>query len=141
MAKAGRFGLRLNYSEVERNLNVVISKVGRGTRKATVQACEDIKRLSLPQVPVETGSLVSTFYYDVRGSSKTGFYAELGYGGPKDRMNPKGKLVSEYMVAVHEDLSAKHKVGKAKFLEDPVREYAARFGPRFAHVIKQETGM
>ena len=29
------------------------------------------------------------------------------------------------MVAVHEDLTAFHVTGKAKFLEDPVREYAA----------------
>jgi hypothetical protein len=28
------------------------------------------------------------------------------------------------MVVVHEDLDVYHPVGKAKFLEDPVREYA-----------------
>jgi hypothetical protein len=36
----------------------------------------------------------------------------------------------DYAVIVHEDLEAIHPVGKAKFLEDPIRDYASEKFPR-----------
>lgn len=117
--------------------NAVISKVGRGTRKALVEACNIISEDSLNQVPRDTNTLALSQYWEVTGNYRTGWEAEIGYGGNGDPVNPKtGKPASSYMLAVHEDLTAYHVYGKAKFLEDPIRAFAAERFPRtvFKHV-------
>jgi len=87
-------------------------------KNALRKVAEDIMAESLQEVPVDTGTLKSSAFIEEIGHSKITF----GYGGPNDRLNPKtGQYASEYMYYVHEDLFARHTVGKAKFLEDPVR--------------------
>lgn len=108
-----------------------ISKVGSGSRKATVQACRDISEESLRQVPYDTGTLAASQFWDVTGHWRTGWTGTIGYGGNGNPINPKtGKPASSYMAAVHEDLTAHHPMGKAKFLEDPLRQYAVNNFPR-----------
>ena len=117
--------------------NAVISKVGRGTRKALVEACNIISEDSLNQVPRDTNTLALSQYWEVTGNYRTGWEATIGYGGNGDPVNPKtGKSASSYMLAVHEDLYAHHVHGKAKFLEDPIRDFARERFPRtvFKHV-------
>lgn len=114
-----------NYCEV------AISKLGNGSRKALAAACDEILDASLAQVPLDTGTLSDSAYYAITGYYKTGWNATIGYGGNGDPVNPiTGKPASSYMVEVHEDLSVYHPLGKAKFLEDPVREYAREKFPR-----------
>lgn len=118
-----------------RNFNyaceAAISKVGNGSRKSLVQACRDISEASLNEVPVDTSTLALSQFWEVNGNYKTGWDATIGYGGNGDPVNPKtGRKASSYMVAVHEDLAARHPHGKAKFLEDPIREYAKERFPR-----------
>lgn len=140
MARGGRTSMNVNYTEVQRNLSIALSRVERGTKKATLQACEEIRDLSLAEVPRETNTLAESFFYEVQGAYRN-FTATLGYGGKGDPVNPKtGEHASEYMVAVHEDLQANHPVGKAKFLEDPVNRYKARFLPGAAATIRAELG-
>ena len=120
----------------------VIRNVGRGTRAATEQACTEILADSLAQVPVNTGALASTAFYRVqrRGDVKgynyegiIGYAGAAGTGYSSDTVNQKtGALVSTYATIVHEDLEAKHPVGKAKYLEDPVRAYGQRSFSRVA---------
>lgn len=107
-----------------------IRNIDRGTKKATIAAAEEIMNESKRQVPKLTKTLLSSAFYEVTRRTDTAattwaYEALLGYGGNGDPINPvTGKPASYYMVAVHEDLDAFHPVGKAKFLEDPVREYA-----------------
>ena len=107
-----------------------IRNIDRGTKKATIAAAEEIMNESKRQVPKLTKTLLSSAFYEVTRRTDTAattwaYEALLGYGGNGDPINPvTGKPASYYMVAVHEDLDAFHLVGKAKFLEDPVREYA-----------------
>lgn len=111
--------------------NVAISKLGNGSRKALVEACEEILDESLAQVPIETSTLMMSAFWEITGYWKTGWDAVIGYGGNGNPVNPlTGKPASSYALAVHEDLKAYHPIGKAKFLEDPVREYAATKFPR-----------
>lgn len=144
-----------NISQAERGnfLNAceaVIRNVGAGTRVATLEAASDIMSSSLEQVPVDTGTLISSAFAGVsrrkdlsRNSYRYG--AVLGYGdiraltqhmelGPVDwfmdptnPVNPKSSLpASVYAARVHEDLDMPHpNGGKAKFLEDPVRNWAS----------------
>lgn len=112
--------------------DVAIRNIGRGTKKATEEACKEIMEESKAQVPTVTRTLLMSAFYDVsRGSDTAATYwayeAVLGYGGNGDPINPvTGRPASSYMVAVHEDLDAIHINGKAKFLEDPIRDYANR---------------
>ena len=129
-----RVSLSFNASQQSRfkaQCNAVISKVGNGSRKALVAACNAISDDSLSQVPRDTNTLALSQYWEITGNYRTGWSAEIGYGGNGDPVNPKtGKPASSYMLAVHEDLSVYHVHGKAKFLEDPVRDYAQERFPR-----------
>jgi hypothetical protein len=138
MAFGSKITMTLDYKGFESALEAVIKRAGIGAKKAVESACEEIKEMSLSEVPRDTNTLASSFFYEVRGIA--GFYAAtIGYGGNGDPVNPKtGQHASEYMVAVHEDLEAQHPVGKAKFLEDPLREYQQRYGRNAADIIRRE---
>lgn len=111
--------------------DATITKVGRNTRKATVEALREISDESLRQVPRDTGTLANSQFWEVTGNYRVGWTGTVGYGGNGNPINPKtGKPASNYMVAVHENLVANHPIGKAKFLEDPLRQYAAENFPR-----------
>lgn len=107
-----------------------IRNVFRGTKKATEAACQEILANSMAEVPKDTHTLLKSAFYEVSRRSDTAattwaYEAIIGYGGNGNPINPStGQPASAYMVEVHEDLTARHPVGKAKFLEDPVREYA-----------------
>ena len=125
-----RVTMDVNFDNFKRSAAAAITHVGRGTKKATIKACETILAESLKQVPRRTNTLASSAFYEVTGSSKH-FEAIIGYGGNGDPINPStGERSSQYMVTVHEDLDAVHPVGKAKFLEDPIREFAKENFPR-----------
>lgn len=118
-------------NEFYANCEAIVSKVGKGTRKALVEACNIISEASLNQVPRDTDTLALSHFWEVTGNYKTGWTARIGYGGNGDPVNPRtGRRASTYMVAVHEDLDAYHIQGKAKFLEDPIREFAQERFPR-----------
>jgi len=85
---------------------------------ASVAVAEDIMRESVSQVPVVTGALANSAFIE---QDKQG--VRFGYGGNNVQVNPNtGRVTSEYMVVVHEDLTAHHITGKAKFLEDPIND-------------------
>ena len=124
---------RSDLQAFEARCAVAIRNVERGTKKATTEAAETILSESKLQVPLETSTLLRSAYYEVKRRTDTSkntwaYEAEIGYGGNGDPINPvTGMPASSYMVAVHEDLEAEHPTGKAKFLEDPVRDYSGRF--------------
>jgi len=118
-----------SLKEFEATCNFTIRNVGRGTKKATIEATQEIMKNSVEQVPKLTFALLSSAYWEVyrrtdTASTTWAYESEMGYGGNGDPVNPNThKRVSSYAVVVHEDLSLKHPIGKAKFLEDPVEEY------------------
>lgn len=122
-----------------------IRNVGRGTKKATIAACQEILGNSMAEVPKDTNTLLMSAFYDVSrrtdvSASSYVYEAILGYGGNGDPVNPKtGQRASSYMVKVHEDLTVEHPTGKAKFLEDPLREYARENFPRTMFTYAKES--
>lgn len=132
-----------NYDSLDmfnNRCNVAISKVAKGTKKATIAACDEILDESMAQVPIDTSTLMDSAFYEITGDYKNGWEAVVGYGGNGDPVNPKtGEPASSYMMAVHEDLYAYHPIGKAKFLEDPVKEYAKANFPRTVFKYAQES--
>lgn len=125
-----------------------IRNVGEGTKAAATDACVGIMSESFAQVPVDTGTLYDSAYFGVSRRTDVKNYrygAIMGYGDtegiggaiglgpiewikePNNGINPKnGFQASTYAAKVHEDLDMPHpNGGKAKFLEDPVRNWAA----------------
>jgi len=62
-------------------------------------------------VPVDTGALRASGFVEVPKPTARGFAMEIGFGGPS----------APYAVIVHEDLTKRHPVGQAKYLEIPLR--------------------
>lgn len=139
-----------NFSKTSLNnfnasCEAAMRNISTGTKKATIAACEEILAESKNQVPTLTTTLIQSAYYEVKRRSDTAssyytYEGTVGYGGNGDPVNPKtGERASSYMVAVHENLSAVHPNGKAKFLEDPVRDYAANKFERTVFKYAQES--
>lgn len=76
---------------------------------------------SVRQVPVDTGRLRASAYVSSPRDGASGPEVTLGYG-------------TSYALPVHERTEIPHKVGKAKYLEDPMNAaragYADRVGAR-----------
>jgi len=94
-------------AEVLRNLNREIRKIKGRTVKGTLKAGLLIKRRSQDEVPVDTSNLKDGAYVETISQTPE-IIVEVGY-------------VAFYAVYVHERLELRHKVGKAKFLEDPLK--------------------
>lgn len=131
----------MDITSFKNSIQVTISKVGTATKKATIEGAKEILQNSLEEVPKLTDTLAQSAYYEIIGSSKD-FSAEIGYGGNGDPVNPStGQKASEYAIYVHEDLEAQHPIGKAKYLEDPLKEYSKKFTRSYAKILQQFLGV
>lgn len=140
--------LTLDISELRKfdaRCEAAMRNIGRGSKKATEAACREILATSKLQVPFGTGTLYASAFYEVTRRTDTArtvwsYEGIVGYGGNGDPVNPvTGEKASSYMMAVHENLAAFHANGKAKFLEDPVREYARENFPRTVFKYAKES--
>jgi len=97
-------------SEVLANLKRHQSTTACGVERGLKRAGLFLQRESQKIVPVDTSNLKNGAFTRKTGGS--GFNADVVVG-----------YVADYAVFVHEDLQAKHKLGKqAKYLEQPARE-------------------
>ena len=95
--------------------------------KAMYTHAEFLMTESKKEVPVDTGTARSSGFVEEPRISSSSVSVKLGYGGPASKQNPKGGEAADYIERLHEDTEARHTVGKAKFLEDPVRRNAKKF--------------
>lgn len=126
-----------NFDEIPKRLRVLLKKSLFESESVVNDYADSLYDETLQQVPIGTGTLASSAYKEVH---KTGlaYEAEVGYGGNGDKVNPVSRArPSEYMLRVHEDLSAHHPNGKAKFLEDPANELNAKFGNKLVQAFKR----
>ena len=66
---------------------------------------------------------------------------ELGFGGPAGKGNQRGtsnKIDVGYALIVHENLTASHNVGRAKYLEIPFNQALRRMDKRLADIMIRE---
>lgn len=118
--------LRIAMSDI----NGIIQNVHNGVKWATELSCKIIFDESQFQVPKDTGTLAASGFYQIDrrtelARSSYRYRGIIGYGGNGDPANPEtGLCASAYARIVHEDLTLTHKNGKAKFLEDPLRDFA-----------------
>jgi hypothetical protein len=115
--------LKFDSKAFERELMKVCSTVISGQVEAIGKVGQIIIERSNEQAPMDTGTLRASGFVG-RISRRTGeARVRVGYGGRNDKVNPKtGRPASAYVVYVHENLSAIHPIGNAKFLENAVRQ-------------------
>ena len=91
-----------------------------------LKVAEEILTWSDQIVPVDTGALRNSKYISepVKDEVEDTVSVDYGYGGVADTWNAdSNEMASSYMVAVHEDLLARHAPGKmAKYLEIPTTQ-------------------
>ena len=106
--------------------------------KALTDEARFIMRESFYEVPYDTGSLRNSGFVDPPTISSRNISIKLGYGGPAVKVNPKsGQLTTVYAVEVHENMNTAHKIGKAKFLYDPIMRNAEKLSQRLVDSVER----
>lgn len=134
----------LGLEEAMRNMSSLAAAVPKEFAAGLYQEAELIMTDSKLQIPVDTGAARSSGFVNPPEISLGGISVTLGYGGVAAQTNPKtGVLTSTYLEPLHEDMSATHTVGKAKFLEDPVKAHAktleANLTKRVEQIVRRHT--
>lgn len=132
--------LRLNMDGFNRWARAIDKDMQFASVEAMEFSVEELTRMTLAQVPRDTNALADSF--DARLELHNGrVVARMGYGLKNNVARKAGaKAPSEYMTEVHEDLEVPHAVGKAKYFEDPLRDFSTRFEPGVAKVIQSRMG-
>ena len=94
-------------------------------RKVIYRKAEEIAGKAKDEVPVDTGALKSTIHVEL-DEDQNSTSASIVAGGPS----------AGYGAIVHEDLTARHVVGGAKYIERPFLEVL----PSIAPAIVKELG-
>ena len=87
-----------------------MANVTKEQEQALVEEAEIVMGKSKAIVPVDTGALRSTGHVERPKRERSSVDIGLAYGGP----------AVGYAVIVHENMTARHKVGQAKYLEEPL---------------------
>jgi hypothetical protein len=82
---------------------------------------------SKEQVPVRDGVLEGSGYVTEPKRDSRGWEVEIGYGGP----------ASKYAEKQHELTHLRHKVGKAKYLEDPMNDAQRTFSQNLGALARR----
>lgn len=93
--------------------------------------------------PVRYGFLRASGRVDVPQITLSTISVEMGFGGPAGTGNlgETNKQDVGYALPVHENLSAHHPVGQAKFLEQPALSMAANLEKNLAIRIKADLNL
>jgi len=104
------------YRVVSQELGLFVDKVNRSAERALRKAGRVIIETTTPLVPIDTGALRKTGRFVVEKEPAVGgTFLNVSYG------DAEGEGEVHYAVFVHEDLTARHKIGQAKYLENGVR--------------------
>lgn len=101
--------MKSNITSVIARMQALPRAIEEEAFQAAVEWSEETMTLAKEQTPVDTGALRASGHVQADAASGA---IRLGFGGP----------AAPYAEHVHENLDAFHRVGKAKFLEDPVRQ-------------------
>jgi len=100
----------------------------RAMAAALLQEAEAIMAKSKPLVPVDVGNLKSSGHVQLPSIVGLSASVTFGYGGP----------AVKYAWHVHENLLARHTVGQAKYLEQPLLEAKAGMLARIALKVREQ---
>lgn len=121
-------------SKLSQEFNRINKRLPWGLRKVAMDEVRSIMEESLSEVPRGTGALAASAFINQDRKGNITF----GYGGANTQINPvTGESTDEYMMSVHERLDARHPIGKAKFLEDPVNRHKATLEKDLANKLSK----
>lgn len=124
---AKRAGLTLKPEKFLYSLKQYTVAAVKEMRAEAVQIGEEIMADSKEHyVPVRTGALRASGNVQIEKQDRN-FTVVMGFGG----------VASEYAVVVHEDMTAHHTVGSAKYLETPYRKGTSDFADRLKAAAKR----
>lgn len=127
--------LKFDTSSFEKGIVATQSKVLNGTAGIIYEQAQEVMQESIAECPKNTGTLASTAFV---GKVRQGIVTTVNFGYTGQARNPvNGRLASAYAVREHEDLTLKHPNGKAKFLEDPLRNYGKTMHTTLGRKIKK----
>ena len=89
---------------------------------------QEIMTASKEECPVDTGALRASGHVTLPVVTPTTVSVEMGYGG----------VAIPYALRQHEEMSYRHTVGKAKYLEDPLRAAESGMLERIASRMRSE---
>ncbi len=121
----------------EQQLKMVFKEILEGAASALFIEAEEVMTEAKIETPVDEGPLRASGHVQLPIVQPTVVDVELGFGGPAGAGN-QGETNDKdvgYAVYVHENLTAKHPVGKAKFLEDPIKRRQGSMPARAARRI------
>lgn len=98
-----------------------------GMSAALVEEGERIMKKSRPEVPTDLGTLKGSGHVSLPQRTASGVEVTFGYGG----------AASAYAWRQHEETGWSHTAGKAKFLEDPMRDSVSGMGARLAATLRR----
>jgi len=103
--------------QVLRKLDSEISKIKGNVLLGLEASGNEILRIALPNTPIDTSDLRNSGFVETN----------------KDPKNPMAAVIFQatYAPFVHEDMTARHPVGNAKFLENA----GIAFAPKIAAVV------
>jgi hypothetical protein len=120
-------------------LGQLVGKAPQAAAAALFQEGERVMAASKLLVPVDTGALRASGHVQPPRVEGTLVRVELGYGGVAGA-TVGGKYVG-YAVYVHENLTAAHPVGKAKYLEEPMLAALPGMGQRIGKALAAGLGL
>jgi len=119
------------HREMKANLETLAKKSARAQMKALHQVAQEEMTESKKLVPVDTGTLKNSGHVEQPKRIGDAISVELGYGGAAE----------DYAIPVHEDLEAFHRVGQAKYLEQPLNESAPHIATRVFKKAAEDLGL
>jgi len=118
-----------SIARFDSNLRAIEQGLEDSVGRALKQSAGMVISNSLEVVPMYTGSTWSSGYSGEPQRDEDGMTVNVGYASPNtDIRNPEsGKMVSEYVYTIHENLEGNIVSGQPKFLEMPVIAYGSKF--------------
>jgi hypothetical protein len=112
----------IGEKELLAHLQIEAKKITEKSAAALAKAGGEIIRVTTPKVPIDTSELRSRSFNEGPLLGGETYFQIVGYE-KHDR-----QFLDQYAVKVHEDLTARHKVGQAKYLEAGLQETAGYLG-------------
>lgn len=118
----------IGSAEITRNLKLLGLGADPAVSFALRNFAENIMASSKLEVPVDEGVLRASGHVEPPRRTGSTVTVLLGYGGP----------AAPYALEQHENLRFRHKVGKAKYLENPFNAWAPLAEERIAADLQRK---
>ena len=132
-----KFKLRVEHlDELLREVSALQTNIGRHIGGAIHTEAELLMTQAKDRTPVQTGALKNSGHVRPPEELVGRVSVEMGFGGPAGSGQGQNEDVG-YAIYVHEDLTAHHNVGQAKFLESVINENRDTISTRVAARLRR----